>query len=103
MYINFQQNRVCRPVNTAHTNLFAKFIACCINLQIQIAIFKNLIISDMHHRITYMHVNFRQNPICRPFKKTMHTKLFAKMACCINLQLPIAIFIKLITSDMQVM
>ena len=24
MYINFQQNRVCRSVKTVHTNLFAK-------------------------------------------------------------------------------
>ena len=24
MYINFQQNRVCRSVKTMHTNLFAK-------------------------------------------------------------------------------
>ena len=49
----------------------------------------------MHHRITYMHVNFRQNPICRPVKKTMLTNLFAKIACCINLQPPIAFFLKI--------
>ena len=31
----------------------------------------------MHHRITYMHVNFYQIPVCRPVK-TMHANLFAK-------------------------
>ena len=25
MYINFQQNRVCRSVKTVHTNLFAQY------------------------------------------------------------------------------
>ena len=38
MYINFQQNRVSRSVKkilkTVHTNLFAKKIASCINLQL---------------------------------------------------------------------
>ena len=26
MYINFQQNRVCRSVKTVHTNLFEQYI-----------------------------------------------------------------------------
>ena len=37
MYINFQQNRVCRSVKIVHTNL----VANCINLQLAIRIFKN--------------------------------------------------------------
>ena len=40
MYIDFQQNRLCRSVKTVHTNLFAK-IANCINLQLAIRISKN--------------------------------------------------------------
>ena len=27
MYINFQQNQVCRSVKTVHTNLFAQYIS----------------------------------------------------------------------------
>ena len=41
MYINFQQNRVCKSVKTVHTNLFAK-IASCIKLQLWY-VFKNLL------------------------------------------------------------
>ena len=33
MYINFQQNRVCRSVKTVHTNLFAK--SCNLQLEFQ--------------------------------------------------------------------
>ena len=40
MYINFQQNRVCKSVKTMHTNLFAK-IASCINLQLRMVFFLN--------------------------------------------------------------
>ena len=41
MYLNFQQNRVKRSVTTMHTNIFAKKIANCINLQLPIVFFKN--------------------------------------------------------------
>ena len=41
MYINFQQNWVNKSVITVHTNLFAKKIASCINLQLPIVFFKN--------------------------------------------------------------
>ena len=47
------------------------------------------IISDMHHRTTYMHSNFQQNRVSRSVK-TVHTNLFAKklqMAEICNLQL----------------
>ena len=56
-YFNFQQNWVSRSVRTEHTNVFAKIINC-IDLQIPIAFSKKLIISDKHHRITYMYINF---------------------------------------------
>ena len=41
MYMDFQQNRVCKSVKTVHTNLFAK-IASCINLQLRIVFLKKI-------------------------------------------------------------
>ena len=41
MYINCQQNRANRSVITVHTNVFAKKIASCMNLQLPIQFFKN--------------------------------------------------------------
>ena len=41
MYINFQQNRVCRSVKNVHTNVFTKKIASFINLQLPIEFFLN--------------------------------------------------------------
>ena len=58
-----------------HTNLFAKNLKLH-NLQLPILISKKLIISDMHHRTTYMYVNFQQNQASRSVK-TVHTNLFA--------------------------
>ena len=43
MYINFQQNLVSRP-SKPRTNLFAKKIASCINLQLQIINLKKSVI-----------------------------------------------------------
>ena len=57
MYINFQQSRVSRSVQTVHTNIFAnnrnlnKFATTNSNFE------KNDYF-DMHHRITYMYINF---------------------------------------------
>ena len=62
MYIDFQQNRVCRSVKTVHTNLFAqyrklhKFAATNINLEKKILL-------DMHHHKMYMYINFQQNQV----------------------------------------
>ena len=39
--------------------------ACCLNLQLPILFFVKSIISDMHHRITYMSINVPQNPVSR--------------------------------------
>ena len=44
-------------------------------------------ISDMHHRKTYMNINFQQNRVSRSVK-TVHTNLFAN---CKNLQLAMRI------------
>ena len=41
MYINFQQNWANRSVITVHTNVFAKKIVSCMNLQLPIFFFKN--------------------------------------------------------------
>ena len=50
--------------------------------------FETKLLSDMHHRITYLYINFQQNRVNRSVK-TVHTSLFAN---CINLQLAIRIF-----------
>ena len=54
----------------------------------------------MHHRITYMYINFQQNWVSRSVK-TMRTNIFAKNASCINLQLPIVIVKTSIILDMH--
>ena len=76
MYINFQQTRVSRSVQTVRTNIFAnnrnlhKFATTNSN-------FEKKIYLDMHHRITYMYVNFQQNRINRSVI-TVHTNVFRK-------------------------
>ena len=62
MYINFQQNRVSRSVKSVHTNLFAKKNRNLHKLQLPIAIFEKIIISEMHHRITYIIMYFKFHP-----------------------------------------
>ena len=75
MYINFQQNQVCRSVKTVHTNLFAKyrkfhkFVTTNSN-------FSKSTFSDMHGRKTYMYINFQQTRASRPVT-TVHTNIFA--------------------------
>ena len=77
MYINFQQNQVCKLVKTVHTNLFAK-IASCINLQLTIIILKNRLFQTcMYHCKTYLHINVQQNRLSRSVK-TVHTKVTCK-------------------------
>ena len=74
MYIDFQQNQVCISVKTMNTNLFAK-IARCINLQLPIVIIKKMTLSDihvgLHHRKTYMYINFQQNRAHKSICKKM--------------------------------
>ena len=56
-YFNFQQNWVVDiSQNRAH-KCIAKIISC-IDLQIPIVFSKKSIISDKHHRMTYMYINF---------------------------------------------
>ena len=53
MYINFQQNWVSRSVKTVHINLFAKNRKLHKFATTNSNFFKS-IVSDMHHRKTYM-------------------------------------------------
>ena len=76
MYINFQQNWVCRSVKPC-TQSTLHNIASCIDLQLPIVIWKKLIILDMHHHKTYMYINFQQNRV-KTQVMTVLTSLFAK-------------------------
>ena len=53
MYINFQQNWVCRSVKTVHTNLFAQYISHKLATTNSNFFFK-LITADIRFRKTYM-------------------------------------------------
>ena len=92
MYINFyqtqlvDQSKLCSLINLQK-------MASCINLQLSIVIFKRFTLSDIHHCITYMYINFQQNRVSRSVK-IVHTKCFQKNANCINLQLAIRILKK---------
>ena len=77
MHINFQQNQVNRSVITVHTNLFAKQNRKLQRFATTNSNFKKSILSNMHHRKTYMHIDFQQNRVRRSVK-TVHTNLFAK-------------------------
>ena len=41
-----------------YTQIYSRIVASCINLQLPIIILYKAIISNMHHRITYMYINF---------------------------------------------
>ena len=77
MYINFEQNRVNRSVITEHTNVFAKNCKLHTFATTNSNIFFKSTLSDMHHRKTYMYINFQQNRVSRSVKN-VHTNLFAK-------------------------
>ena len=78
MYIEFQQNRVCKSVKTVHTNLFAqycklhKFATTNSNFEK-----KQTILLDLHHHKMYMYINFQQIQV-KTQVMTVHTSLFAK-------------------------
>ena len=71
MYINFQQNWVCRSVKPC-TQIYFHDIASCIDLQLPIVILNKSIILDMHHYKTYMYINFQQNRVSRSVKNRGH-------------------------------
>ena len=80
--------------------IYLQKIACYLKLQLLILFFVKLIISDMHHRITYMYINFQQNWVCRSVKPCTQSYLH-NIASCIDLQLPIVIWKKIIILDMH--
>ena len=86
MYINCQQNQMCRSVKTVHTNVCAKKNRKLHKFANTNRIFYKSTLSDMHHRKAYMYINFQQNRVSRSVK-TVHTNLIN----CINLQLAIRI------------
>ena len=90
MYINFHQNRVsiaqskpCTQSYLQKNRKLHKFATYNSNFEIKL-------LSDMHHRITYLYINFQQNQVSRSVK-TVHTIYLQKFANCINLQLAIRI------------
>ena len=76
-YISIASIIGCVDQSKACTLLYLQEIASCINLQVPIVIFKELIMSDIHRRIAYMYINFQQNRFSRSVK-TVHINLFAK-------------------------
>ena len=54
----------------------------------------------MRTRKTYMHIHFQQNWVCRSVKPCTQTYLH-NIASCIDLQLPIVIWKKIIILDMH--
>ena len=79
MYINFRQIWVSGSVKTVLTNIFAnnRKLHKFATTNILVFLKKKLILSDMHHRKTYMYINFQQNRVSRSVK-TVHTNIFAK-------------------------
>ena len=79
MYFNFQQKVGlvhCRSIKTVHANLLTKIMSC-ITLPLPGVNKKKSNVSDMHHRITYMYINFQQNRVNRSVISA-HTILFCK-------------------------
>ena len=62
MYVEFDQNRVCRSVKTVHTNLFAHYRKLH-KFATTISNFEKQNILAMHHHKTYMYINFQQNHV----------------------------------------
>ena len=87
MYINFHQNRVSidqsKPCTQSYLQKIRKLHKCATYN----SNFETKLLSDMHHRITYLYINFQQNRVSRSVK-TVHTSLFAN---CINLHIAIRI------------
>ena len=77
------------------TQIYLQIIASCINLQLPIVILKKIDYLEMHHRITYMYINFQQTRVSRSVQ-TVHTIYLQIIASYINLQLPMVILKKLV-------
>ena len=76
VYINFQQNRVSIDQSKPFTQIYFQKNRKLHKYATYNSNFETKFLSDMHHRITYMYINFQQNRASRSVK-TVHTCLFA--------------------------
>ena len=76
MYVNFQQNRANRSIIIVHTNFFAKNRKLHKFATTNGILFKSSLL-DMHHRKTYVYINFQQSRVSKSVE-TVHTSLIAK-------------------------
>ena len=83
MYINFHQNRVSIDQSKLCTQNYLQKNRKLHKYATYNSNFETKLLSDMHHRITYLYINFQQNRVSRSVK-TVHTSLFANIC---NLQL----------------
>ena len=94
MYINFQQTRVSRSVQTVHTNIFAnnrnlhKFATTNSNFG------KKLLFRHASSYNVHVYQFLAISGWYVDHSKTVHTIYLQKIASCINLQLPIVILKK---------
>ena len=94
MYINLQQTRVSRSVQTVHTNIFAnnrnlhKFATTNSNFEKKI-LFRHASSYNVH-----VYQFLAKSGWYVGHSKTVHTIYLQKIASCINLQLPIVILNK---------
>ena len=75
MYINFHQNRVRIDQSKPCTQSYLQKNRKLHKYATYNSNFETKLLSDMHHRITYLYINFQQNRVCRSVK-TVHTNLF---------------------------
>ena len=78
MYINFQQTRVSRSVQTVHTNIFANNRNLHKFASLPKVILRKKDYLDMHHHITYMYINFNKIGLVRRSLENRAHNLFAK-------------------------
>ena len=76
MYINLHQNPVSIDQSKPCTQSYLQKNRKLHNYATYNSNFKTKLLSDMHHRITYLYINFQQNWVSRSVK-TVHTNLFA--------------------------
>ena len=69
MYYVVDQSKQCAQI-------YLQTIACCL-LQLPILYSVESIISDMHHRITYMYINIHPSRVSKSVK-TVRTNIFSK-------------------------
>ena len=83
-------------------NTFAKKlrVASICNYQYYFLLNGLFLLSEMHHSITFMYINFWQNRVSRSVKTCAQIYL-QKMASCVNSLLPIIILKKSILLDMH--